>query len=227
VTGLAFDPSSGLLYGSTNNQSPTAPSSLILINPTTALATLVGSYGTPNQTMADLTFRPDGTLYGWLEASTDSLFTINKLTGAVSLVGSSGIGTYGSGLASDAAGTLYYTGSGTGSVLRTINPVTGLPTVVATLSGGVNFGDPINALAFDSSGVLFGVENAFASAAYLTSIDTSTGLITVRGQSIDRLDAIAFQADSISTPEPSTIVSLGIAGLIALGYGVRRRRKSN
>ena len=228
VTGLAFDPNTGVLYGSANMNSPTAPRNLIRIDPTTALATVVGPYGIADQTMADLTFRPGGTLYGWLEASDDDLYTIDTLTGSASLVGDSGLGTYGSGLASNAAGTLYYAGNGTAGPLHTIDPTTGLPTTVATLSGGINDGYPISALAFDSSGTLFGVEGSFGAPAYLISIDTATGAITVRGQTIDRLDAIAFQIQAV--PEPSTVVLAGIGlgmALLTLGRGKMGRKGSD
>src|SRR6266513_5698416 len=40
ITGLAFDPTSGVLYGVTGAQSPNSPSSLIRINPTTGAGTL-------------------------------------------------------------------------------------------------------------------------------------------------------------------------------------------
>lgn len=224
VTGLAFDPNTGVLYGSTGNTSPTAPRSLITIDPATGLATLVGGYGAGNQTMADITFRPNGTLYGWLEPSTDDLYTINTTTGAATLVGDSGLSTYGSGLASDAAGTLYFAGTGTDSDLRTIDPVTGLPTTVAILSAGVNSGDPISAMAFDSSGVLFGVEGTFETSAYLVSIDTVSGAITLRGQSIDRLDAIVFAPTTAAVPEPASITT-AVAGAVGL-FGLARRRKA-
>src|SRR5947208_9276029 len=44
VTGLAFS-ESGVLYGSTSNNSETAPRSLVTIDPLTARVTLIGSFG--------------------------------------------------------------------------------------------------------------------------------------------------------------------------------------
>ena len=64
VTGLAVDPTTGTLYGSTSMQSPSNPGSIIAINKTTGAGTLVGSIGMPGEEVADLTFDAAGTLYG-------------------------------------------------------------------------------------------------------------------------------------------------------------------
>ena len=71
ITGLAFNPVSGLLYGSTGNSSSSTAARLVTINPATAQVTLIGSFntgvvnssGTP-ATMADLAFDSAGNLYG-------------------------------------------------------------------------------------------------------------------------------------------------------------------
>ena len=224
VTGLAFNPFTSILYGSANAQSPTSANSLITINTTTGIANFVGSFGLGP--VADITFRPDGTLYGWSEGS-DDLVTIDTLTGVATVVSNSGLNTYGSGIASNASGTLYYAGDGAGGVFRTIDPTTGLGTTVATLSGGINSGDSVSAMTFDSAGTLFGIEGPIGGVTtYLTSINTTSGAITVIGQSGDRLDAIAAQP-SIATaaPEPGSLaLLLPIVG--GMGMMVRRRRKS-
>jgi hypothetical protein len=110
ITGLAVDPSTRTLYGTTTALDPANPCSLITINKTTGAGTLVGAHGAcpPEDAVADITFTPDGTLFGWLEADADDLATINKATGAASIVGDAGISTLGSGLASDSAGTLFF-----------------------------------------------------------------------------------------------------------------------
>jgi hypothetical protein len=111
VTGLAIDPVTGVLYGSTGQHSPNAPNSLIRIDRTTGQGTLVGSYGIGNQTMADLTFTSDGALYGWLQPADSCLHTINQTTGQATPVGAcSRVGTFGSGLAADASNTIYLAG---------------------------------------------------------------------------------------------------------------------
>lgn len=70
ITGLAFSPVTGLLYGSTGNAG-TVDGILVKINPATALVTVVGAFnagpvnsgGSP-ATMADIAFDSAGNLYG-------------------------------------------------------------------------------------------------------------------------------------------------------------------
>jgi hypothetical protein len=202
VTGLAEDPATGTLYGSTSQGgSPTPggapnPGSLITIDKATGAGTLVGDMRPNEESAADITFTPDGTLFGWLESSTDDLVTINKATGAATVVGDSGLDTYGSGLASDSAGTLFFAGEGEAGPLRTVNPATGATTQISTLNGNGTTDYPISALAFNAAGTLFGVRLNFddpvARPTELITINTATGAITALGPSVERLDAIAF-----------------------------------
>jgi Ca2+-binding RTX toxin-like protein len=215
VTGLAVDPSTRTLYGTTTARDATNPCSLITINKTTGAGTLVGDLGVcpPDDAAADITFTPDGTLFGWLEGNSDDLVAINKATGAASIVGDAGISTLGSGLASDSAGTLFFAGQTDGGPLRTVDRNTGATTQVALLDGTAF--DPIGALAFNSAGTLFGVriDNGPPSRpTELITIDTASGAINVRGPSVDRLDAIVFETPSPPAPSatckgnPATIV---------------------
>jgi DNA-binding beta-propeller fold protein YncE len=227
ITGLAVDPSNGVLYGSVDRQSATYRSSLVTINRDTGAATLVGSYQQGGETMADITFDPTtGLLYGWLAAAgQDDLYLINKITGQATKVGESGLGAFGSGLDADLSGTIFFTGSGGTGPLRTIDKLTGTPTTVATLSNGPLGSDAINALEFNTDsnspdfGKLFGIQfhqGANLPSAYLITIDTATGVITSRGQTVGALDAIAFE---IPEPSSSVLVILGLLGI------VRRRSK--
>src|ERR1700686_4476231 len=45
ITGLAFNPLTGVLYGATSNDGPNPEAALITIDPTTGAATLVGDIG--------------------------------------------------------------------------------------------------------------------------------------------------------------------------------------
>jgi hypothetical protein len=197
VTGLAIDPATGTLYGATGRQTSQGapnPGSLITISRTTGAGTLIGDERPDAEGVADITFTPDGTLYGWLEQDVDDLVTINKATGAATVVGDSDFSTYGSGLASNSAGVLFFTGDGEQGPLSTIDRTTGDDTTVATLDGPN--GDPgISSLAFDASGTLYGSRIPSDSPAFqsdLITIDTSTGHITSKGPSVDRLDGLAF-----------------------------------
>jgi hypothetical protein len=198
VTGLAIDPTTGTLYGTTGrNTGPGTgpnPVSLITINRTTGAGTFVGKLRPNNEGAADITFTSDGTLYGWLEPGTDDLVTINKATGAATIVGDSGLNTYGSGLAANASGVLYFAGEGEQGPLRTVDRNTGATTQVATLNGP-NGAPGISALAFDAAGTLYGSRLPSDSPSFasdLITIDTATGAITSKGPSVDRLDGIVF-----------------------------------
>jgi hypothetical protein len=204
VTGLAIDPATGTLYGSTGraNDAGTAPNPgfLITINRTTGQGTLVGDVVPPasdRSPAADITFTPDGKLYGWIEPSIDSLATIDKTTGLGTILSDPGLSTYGSGLASNSAGVLYFAGEGEQGPLRTVDPNTGLTTQVATLNGPSP--DPgISALAFNGAGKLYGSttpSNDATVGSSLITIDPATGALTTIGPSIDRLDALVFVPD--------------------------------
>jgi hypothetical protein len=198
VTGLAEDPNTGTLYGSTGRRGMGGapnPSSLITIDKTTGAGTLVGDLRPDDEAAADITFTPDGALFGWLEDTSDDLVIIDKLTGAASIVGDSGLDTYGSGLASDSAGTLFFAGEGEAGPLRTVNPATGATAQISTLNGNATTAYSISALAFSGAGTLFGVRLNFdldARPTELITINTATGAITSLGPSVDRLDAIEF-----------------------------------
>ena len=92
ITGLAVHPATLVLYGSVSNASPNHFGNLVTIDRTTAAATLVGPFNVPgcgcNQTLQDLTFRSDGTLFGSSGQSPDAdIYRVNLATGAVTLVG--------------------------------------------------------------------------------------------------------------------------------------------
>ena len=106
ITGLAFNPITGVLYGSTGNAG-SVDAMLVTINPATALVTPIGFFnagptntsGTPS-TMADLAFDATGNLYGVGSIGGPQLYSINILTGQATVIGSTGLGsTTGGGLA--------------------------------------------------------------------------------------------------------------------------------
>lgn len=236
VTGLAIDPLTGVLYGSTSRNSANSPGSLITINKATGQGTLVGSYAAGGESMADITFTSDGTLYGWLEPGTDDLNTINLATGAATDVGNAGLSTFGSGLAANSANVLYYAGSGSDGMLRTVSRATGLTTDVAVLTGGPATSSSIAALAFSPTGTLYGVYlDETTKASQLLTINTTTAAITLLGPSITALDAIAFDGGAAPPPPttsgaPIPTLSPALMALLALlvatgsWLALRRRR---
>jgi hypothetical protein len=219
VTGLAIHPTTGVLYGSTSRKSAASPHSLITINKTTGAGTLVGSFIVGSlETMADLTFTSDGTLYGWLEPSSDDLYTINTATGAATLVGNSGLSTFGSGLAANAANVLFYAGDGDTGPLRTISRTTGLPTTVGTLNGSTE--RSISAMAFNAAGTLYAVrlndDGSASGVADLLTINTTTAAITILGPTVNALDAIVFDGGVVVVALPTAVPTLDMESLAAL-----------
>jgi hypothetical protein len=120
----------GTLYGSAG--SGTGASSLIRIDPATGAGTLVGAYGPPNLLLDGIEIDPrTGIMYGGTGAAFDrtpgDIFTINKATGAATLIGSLANCTDflcdtlpegPAGLAFDPAGNLYGSlGGGDGRII--------------------------------------------------------------------------------------------------------------
>jgi PKD repeat protein len=134
IAGLAFDPSSGIMYGITGG--PTG--NLLRLNLTTGAATLIGPTGFR---AGSLEVGPDGLLYGGGTGPDESkIFRINPATGASTLIGTTGIGAPGT---ADVTGlALVVTGSddwysvalpGTANALR-----------LETSTPGDGVGEPIN-----------------------------------------------------------------------------------
>jgi hypothetical protein len=221
VTGLVYDWTAGVLYGSTTANSPTAASSLVIINPLTGLVTPIGSFNI-SRTMADLTFdSATGTLYG-ANAVNSNLYTINITTGEATLIGLANVSNVaGVGVAINSDGNIYGTPNGSTRDLVIYNPFTGAASSVFTLTGAPYAAGAINALAFDSSGVLYGLNVNLADpnrATHLVTIDLTSGAITDLGPTVSRLDAIAFGP----IPEPSVFGLIVLAA--AMGVMQRFRR---
>jgi hypothetical protein len=216
ITGLAFHPNSGVLYGSTGNAGA-VDAMLVKINPATALVSVVGPFnaGPTNSsgvpaTMADLAFDSAGNLYGVASIGGPNLYSINAITGQATLVGPNGVSTSttGGGIAISPGGAFY--GTPTASRFGTYNSGTGAFTNIAnpTKPAGGAYG----ALDFDGS-VLYGLNVGSGSPppTHLVTIDPATGAVTDLGVSVNSLDAIAFQV-----PEPATFVLMLVGAVAAL-----------
>ena len=226
ITALAFHPITGELYGTQAGVPGGGPGAfdrnLIRINKTTGQGTIVGPIGLGIGGIADIAFRSDGTLFGWSE-NTDALITINTTTGAGTLIGSDpGISTRGSGLAFNAAGTLYLAGNNGSGPLRTVNTTTGLTTVGPILSGAPHPTQPVPAMKFHPvTDVLWAVNRQVAGTGitYLITIDTRTGAITTINPTVSRLDGLAWDnatpvavadAYSVAFGTPLTVPAPGV-----------------
>ena len=227
ITGLAFDPSTSVLYGSTGNASPTSPGSLVRIDTTTGAGTLIGSFGVSKQTMADLTFF-GGTLYG-SGSSVGDLYAVNVTTGLATLIGGSGRTTFdtGNALAADSLGN-FFAAAGNNSTLElfSVNPSTGLSTLIAPITGAPAPTQSISALAFNASNTLFGANAGNdTQTAFLLTIDTTTGAAVNLGQTVNGLDAIVFEPTAThAAPTLSVPSILFLFGLMLLVGTMHLRR---
>jgi hypothetical protein len=224
ITGLAFHPTTGMLYGSTGNNPSTTAARFVRINPATAQVTVIGSFnagptnasGTP-ATMADLSFDSTGNLYGVGSIGGPQLYSINLATGQATVVGNTGItSTTGGGIEISTTGAIF--GTPTASRFGTYDGVTGAFMNIANPdkpAGGGGYG----ALTFIGN-TLYGLNVGPGSPppTHLVTINTTTGAVTDIGASPNSLDAIAFR----SIPEPTTLtLVLGV-----LPAGLRRNGRA-
>jgi len=197
VSAMDFD-STGTLYAVGRRPSSTV-SVLITINTVTGAGTEVGPTGVENlgfgDSISDISFRnSDGALYAYLEAG-DGLGTINKLTGATTALGRTNTSCCGNGIAFSPADVLYHSNDHS---LHTLNQVTGVVTFVASMGFPAPTNDfwRINAMDYQpGTGVLYGSllrGSGSSRVSYLVTVNTSTGVVTVVGQTVTLLDAIAF-----------------------------------
>jgi hypothetical protein len=226
ITGMAFHPTTGALYGSTGNNPDATAARLVRINPINAQVTVIGPFnagpvnssGNP-ATMADLSFDSSGKLFGIGSIGGPQLYSINTTTGKATVIGDTGLtSTTGGGLELSSAGVIF--GTPTASRFGTYDGVTGMYTNIANPNkpaGGGAYG----ALSFNG-GVLYGLNVGPGSPppTHLVTINTATGDVTDIGATPNSLDAIAFRA----IPEPATWLLTGSALLIGM---LRRRRVRN
>ena len=235
ITGLAQAPD-GTLYAT--ESTGYNDSRLLQIDPLSGVATPVGvlndSGGTfVHGSMPDAMF-VGSTLYAWTEES-DDLTTVNTATGEVTVIGNSGVGTSGSGLATDSSGVTWLIPSS--DSLYTVDRGTGLATLQVALSGDVQ--GNIDAMAFAADGTLYAIEQVpgspgdSGSPTRLVSVNTTTGVQTevcTTAQIPVGLDAIVAASTvpvgPAAIPTANEWMMAGLALLIAgaAGMVVARRR---
>lgn len=195
-TALAFDPTTGTLYGVTSPSSAANPKTLFTIDETTGDATLIGVifsavYGTP--VISDIAFNSSGQLYG-TSGSSPYIHVIDKTSGTYTRL-SDGVSSI-SALAFDDSDVLYVvSGSGTTS-LYTVDATTGVPTLLGPIvpSSSQNAA----ALSFDSDGLLWWISGAGVHR--LNTLNVSTRAWAVVGTDAanpgDNFDALAWGVGS-------------------------------
>ncbi len=192
VSAIAFDPTTGTLYGVTG--SACSDAKLITINTSTGAGTLVGSLvgtgfnpaggtGTSNCVGGSdaLAFSSDGTLYasGWRGGNPGgSLLKVDKSTGAVLAVFPTTGAINFAGLAFSPAGGLWASRGNNGAGrIHTIDPTNGqtLSTVQLKTAAGADDNAIVSDLAFSPQGTLYA---SLPEENELARIDPNTGLLT-------------------------------------------------
>lgn len=207
VSGLRFDPTTGVLYGLMG--SPCTGARLVSLDPATAAGTVVGALvgqgfdGSTTEACAGggdaLAFAPDGTAYaGGYVFGIAFLLKVDKATGAV--LESHPVLDPTSGLAFDPSGILWVSHGNAmfTATLHTVDPATGAYTSALPLSEFVIVSD----LAFTPDGTLYA---SLPSENMLATIDTATGLVTrigSFGSVVSKMSGIAFSA-APPTPTPT------------------------
>ncbi len=181
---LAFDSSTGTMYLS--NGWGTNPSRLYKVDVTTGAATLIGSMGVND--IFGLTYDPiTNKLFGSQSTLSTSFFEINRITGAATPIGNTGIyldGLTFVGSTGDVVG-LY---AGPGSLHR-IDRSTGAPTLLTGGGGfvdncGIAWGSTSNKIfSIDWSGNLFAFDVAagYARTTLQTGLGSFDGLVAASG----------------------------------------------
>ena len=194
VGAIAFDPTTGILYGEGIAGSTHV---LLSIDRSTGAGTVIGPTGV-NSPFQDISFRSDGTLYGYNSdngITVGKVYTLNLSTGAATLIGATGNFNAGNALAFSRSNVLYTIND---LDEETVDQSTGLATTVISMNYGPLGSIPrANGMDFDqATGVLWAsVVNGNSSGTrtyYLTTIDATTGTATVIGETVGGLDALAI-----------------------------------
>lgn len=211
VTGLAFHPTTGVLYGSSGAADPATALRLLTIDPATAKVTVVGLFNASGTTMADITFDSSGNLYGVASKNGPDLYSVDITTGQATQIGNTFLtSTSGGGVAIDLTGVIW--GAPTASRFGNYSLVDGTFVNNGTLDKPAG-GGAYAALAFDESGVLYGLNSGPAvptgtpPPTHLVIINPNDLTVTDLGASVNAGDAIAFGPGSAVTVQPSLTIA--------------------
>ena len=215
--GLDFQPITNVLYAVCSND--LSFEVLITIDVESGQGTEIGPI-IANGFLQDLSFRSDGTLYGYFRAKgSNFLSTININTAETDFVGNSGLSGDGNGIGFDQFNDLFLTDTDFVTFapsLYLLNQSNGLATLVTGLTlppldEGFTI---INSLDLNpETDVMFGSLDIqlLEYEHYLVTIDASTGLVTNVGETVEGLEAIAFL-----NPRVSNIPTMSEYGMIVL-----------
>ncbi|APV48783.1 hypothetical protein BWI17_03250 [Betaproteobacteria bacterium GR16-43] len=229
ITGLAFHPATGVLYGITAGLSPHIPHSLVTIDPANGDATVIGPLGLAG---SDISFDSDNKLYMWIP-SLRQVGIVNTKTGVVTPLGKPGEATQTGGLAIGLKNEILVAAAGASGTLDVVDPDTGVmkPGVAIV---NAPYANGINSLTFSNRGVLYAVNSNMGAPATtrLISIDTTTGAVTNIGALPPDTDGLTFRTISAMGLPAETnwtpfLVALGVViSLVVIVFTVVRPRKA-
>jgi hypothetical protein len=233
--GLDFD-TAGTLFGTAqlNNRAGV----LISIDRSTGQGAEIGPTTFPDGVF-DISIRnSDGAIYTSFliesEQNCVTLGTINKHTGAGTYVGSTQTCNPGNGIAFSPADTLFLaqtTFETREGYLYTLNQTTGVATQVCPLVFPANIEFPrINAMDFQpGTDILFAsltTAEGIGSPKYLCTVNTTTGEVTIVGETVNGLAALAFYPGVPNhVPASSTAGMFVLTGVVAILTGLLMLRR--
>lgn len=193
ATGLAINPLDGKMYLVSDDS---GDSLLYEVNPETAEVTEIGALETG--TIPDIAFGPDGTLYGWTEAS-DNLVTIDLATGKATILDNY-VDSWHTGLAYSPAGLFVKVGL----QVWQLSPESGGSTYITDIT---NVPDLFNVLDYNYGNDLF--YSIYRSGnSYLYAIDPETWEATeLFDTGISDISSLASIVDAVA---PAEVTDLAI-----------------
>jgi hypothetical protein len=206
VTGLAYDSSTGTLYGVTTPKSPLSPLSLVSIDTATGAPTVIGPLENSSataETIAEIEFDGSGALWGWSE-SDDNFVRIDTATGEVTDFPSF-ISTAGDGMAwIPGSDTLWFMPNGSNGDYYSIDRSTGDVTTIGTLDGS---GATVAAATQSCDGLTtYALEQG--TPATLLTVDYATGSVTSIGATgMNNGDALAWACPAVAPTPPAPPVT--------------------
>lgn len=211
----------------------TSGTSLYTIDPNTAATSLVGSHNLVGDSIVDITFDNNGTLYG-ASGTGDHIVSIDMNSGQLNNFtppNSAGTGAQLRGLEFDSNDSLFSTGTLQTGVLWEVNTVTGVAYTVG-LMGLPQVDSSMNYIAFDENDVLYGANFLTGE---LFTVDTNTGnALLVGNTGYIGLSGITFNSNGdlfgfeavngnlliidTLTASASVIGSTGLFGIKGIAY---------
>jgi len=190
LRGLAIHPKTGVFYGITGPNASSIPRSLVTIDPTNGVVTLVGDLG---YGASDIEFDNDGTLYAWVP-ETRQIGIVNLDNGAVTLRGQPlERGAMKGSVSFVSGGKALVASTGGNGTLDSVDLETGKVTTGPQLNGAP-FADFLGGLTVSARGTLYAINSSLGRGvqANLVTIDPQTGHVTNLGALPNDTESMAF-----------------------------------